>query len=100
LRLLPRPLYDYELRPTDSALGGALFVFCEGTDPEVLLMLETRQTEDGPRWQFALAAFSNYELHGSLAGKEVWSVPKRGRPPKTSPRWAIHGIEILPEPSP
>ncbi|NLS95250.1 MAG: hypothetical protein GXX96_24090 [Planctomycetaceae bacterium] len=95
LRLLSKPMYDYEQQPAESGLGGALLAFCEGTDPEVLLALETRPTQEGPRWHFAFAAFSNYELHGSHAGQEVWSVPPRGTPPKTSPRWAVRGIEIV-----
>jgi len=99
LRLLPKPVYDYDVKAAASAVGGALFVFCEGTDPEVFLALETRQTDDGPRWHFAFAPFSNYELHASHAGKEVWTVSRRPNSvPKTSPRWVTRGIEYVPEP--
>lgn len=99
LRLLPKPVYDWDLRPAESAVGGALFVLCEGTDPEVFLALESRKTDRGPRWHFAFAPFSNYELHASHAGKEVWTVSRRPNSvPKTSPRWVIRGIEYVPEP--
>src|SRR5207244_973071 len=44
LRLLPRPLYRYDLTNAKNAdpklLDGALFGYVMGTDPEVVLMLE------------------------------------------------------------
>lgn len=98
LRVLSKPMFEFENQPKGSGQGGALFAFCEGTDPEVLLVVETLPTDQGPRWHYAFAAFSNYELHASLAGQEVWSVPPRGTPPNTSPRWSVRGIEIVPGP--
>ena len=98
LRVLSKPMFEFEQLPQGSGRGGALFAFCEGTDPEVLFIVETRPTDEGPRWHYAFAAFSNYELHASLAGQEVWTVPPRGIPPKTSPRWAVRGIEFVPGP--
>jgi len=73
LRLLPQPLYRFE--STDSAvLDGALFAFvCSiGTDPEVFLLLEARDTPQGPRWEYAPARFSHMDLFVSFKDHEVW----------------------------
>jgi hypothetical protein len=74
LRLLPKALLQYE----SSALGildGALFAFVTdaGTDPEVLVVLEARRTDDGPQWQYAVARFSDLDLYAQFRKKEVWT---------------------------
>jgi hypothetical protein len=73
LRLLPQPLYRYE--STDpTVIDGALFAFvCSiGTDPEIFLLLEARDTPEGPRWHFAAARFSHMDLFVSFRDPEVW----------------------------
>jgi len=74
MRLLPRPLYRYDVK-TGPVIDGALFGFVttKSTDPEIFLVIEARQEPDGPRWQYALARFSHHSLHVDRAGKEVWS---------------------------
>lgn len=54
LRLLTKPLYRYPADVT-GAIDGGLFAFVQGTDPEVLLLLEAVQSTDGPRWRMAFA---------------------------------------------
>lgn len=73
LRLLSSPLYRYESTNAD-VLDGALFGFvCTvGTDPEAFLLLEARQTADGPRWHYALARFSSSDTFISFEEKPVW----------------------------
>jgi len=41
LRLLPEPVYRYKTNDAEQA-DGALFVFAQTTDPEVLLLIESR----------------------------------------------------------
>lgn len=50
LRLLPQPAFRYAEVADDRQLDGAMFAFVLGTDPEVFLLLETR---DG-QWHFGL----------------------------------------------
>jgi hypothetical protein len=74
LRLLPQPLVRYQ----SDGLGvfdGALFalVSSAGTDPEIVLVLEARQTPAGPRWEFAAARFSDMSLWLNHKDKEVWT---------------------------
>jgi hypothetical protein len=74
LRLLPQPLYRYESTDPD-VLDGALFtlVSTAGTDPEIILMLEARQTPSGPEWVFGAARFSDMNLWLTHKGQVVWS---------------------------
>ena len=86
LRLLPQPLYRYELDGRGDTIDGALFAIAQGTDPEVILLIEARRDGGRPRWEYACARFSDYELHVSHHGDEVWSV-ERGNPTDTSPHY-------------
>lgn len=75
LRLMPNPLYRYELDGRGNLVDGAIFAFAQGTDPEVLLLLEVRRTADGGRrYEYAFARYHFVSLWASHDGKEVWSV--------------------------
>ncbi|HEV3344022.1 MAG TPA: hypothetical protein VG125_26850 [Pirellulales bacterium] len=74
LRLLSNPLYRYALDQTDKVLDGALFALTQGTDPEVLLLIEATRTGGGYEWQYCCGRFSDYSLQVRYEGKEVWSV--------------------------
>jgi hypothetical protein len=74
LRLLPAPLYRYPPARA-GVVDGALFtlVSTEGTDPEVLLLLEAREESGRTRWEYACGRFSNRDLHVQRNDREVWS---------------------------
>ncbi len=84
LRLLGQPLYRYEIeKPAEprSATGrqrdaelldGAILSFVQGTDPEVLLLLEARRLGPKASWDFALARFSDLQLIVKHKETEVW----------------------------
>jgi hypothetical protein len=73
LRMLAQPLIRYTPKGGHT-VDGAIFAFSQGTDPEALLLLEARQTESGPQWQFAFARFTFMSLKGFHNGREVWRV--------------------------
>src|SRR5262245_25688718 len=73
LRLLTRPVYVCDLNG-DKLPDLALFAFVQGTDPEVILLLETVDTAKGQEWRFALTRRSMVALEAELDGKKVWSV--------------------------
>lgn len=82
LRLLPRPIFRYDtgngsgVKGADrEILDGALFGFIEGTDLEIVLLLQARQTAAGTHWEFALARMSDYRLVVHRQEKTVWEVP-------------------------
>ena len=74
LRLLPTPLYRYPVAKS-GVFDGALFALVSnaGTDPEVLLLVEAKETNGKTRWEYACGRFSDWELHVERKEKEVWS---------------------------
>ncbi|HUQ69159.1 MAG TPA: hypothetical protein VM165_06540 [Planctomycetaceae bacterium] len=75
LRLLPRPLYRY---PADAAevVDGGLFAFVQGTDPEVLLLLEASGGGNEARWRYAFARFTHTTAVVQRDGRTVWECAK------------------------
>jgi hypothetical protein len=84
LRLLAQPIYRY----TDEASGivdGALFAFSNGTNPEVVLVMEARKQGDEASWEYGLARMGHAEMHVSLGSNEVWTVPRVDVLPSNEP---------------
>jgi hypothetical protein len=85
LRLLPQPLFRYgEPEEGDKAyvVDGALFtwIWSRGIDPEVILLLECRRTDEGLAWHYAPVRFSNRPVWLKLGDKEVWRVDSHNEP--------------------
>jgi hypothetical protein len=96
LRLLPTPLYRYPVAKT-GVIDGALFalVSTAGTDPEVLLILEAKESDGKARWEYAVGRFSDWELRVSRKDKEIFSsVPSEKNPFFHDPQ---HLYRIYPE---
>ena len=74
LRLMPQPLYRYKETPNDL-LDGALFVFADGTDPELVLLIEAREKDQRYQWHYGLARFTNFKIIVRQSDKEIWKVP-------------------------
>lgn len=75
LRLLPTPLYRYAPAKT-GVIDGALFAFVStaGTDPEVLLLVEAKETDGKLKWEYALGRYSDRSLYVQRKEKEVWTM--------------------------
>jgi hypothetical protein len=57
-----------------GAIDGAIFSFANGTNPEVLLVLEAHSGTDGRAvWHFGLAQMTGAEVTVELDGAKVWS---------------------------
>jgi hypothetical protein len=82
LRLLTTPVYRYGSADTvpQGLIDGAIFAYAHGTDPECLLLLEARTTDQGPAWYYALAPMTGYALKVKYDGRDLWSVPWRKGP--------------------
>lgn len=79
LRLMATPLHQYEA--TDgSGREGAVFAFVTTTDPEILLLIESRKTAKGREWVWAAARMHFRPLELKLADKVVWEVPAAAPP--------------------
>ena len=67
LRLLPRPVYEYESDDPEILSGALLMLVAYTTDPDILLLIEARETAEGPRWFFQPARFSDKTSASPLA---------------------------------
>ena len=93
LRLLSKPLVRYG-GAQSRMIDGALFAFAHGTDPEVLLLLEARETDAGVRWHYGLAPMTGYAVKAYRTGTEIWSKPHRQ--PPFDPRSPFFILEYRP----
>jgi len=74
LRLQTAPLLQYDAVGPE-VLGGALwtFVTTAGTDPEVMLLIEARKSQQRRQWMFTPVRFSDYSLYLLHKNKRVWA---------------------------
>ena len=70
LRPLSQPIYRYETKEINE--DGAIFAYVTGTDPELLVAIETRQTKDGVQWHFAAGRFSDLPITLNYKKEAVW----------------------------
>lgn len=93
LRLLETPVYRYELSDDVAAkigsaatdlIDGAMFAFVQGTDPEVLLIVEAYEDNDQQKWRYALARMSIVptQVHhqSNLVWETQWAVKRINTP--------------------
>jgi hypothetical protein len=81
LRLLPQPVHRYG-RPESAVVDGAMFAYCKGTNPEVLLLVEAVKKGDELEWNYAFARMSARGCEVRREDKVVWSAPLlRGESP-------------------
>jgi hypothetical protein len=77
LRLLPREIERYTSGPQEHA-DGAIFLFANGRNPALLLVVET----DGKEWQYGIGRLSMPStLEMRLDDTVVWSEPRIPRSP-------------------
>lgn len=92
LRPLTTPLYRYA-DPENDVTDGAIFSFANGTNPEVLLVVEAHGKKNGSaNWYFGLAQMTGAAVVVNFDGKEIWS---RGEadPPATRDSYVNGWIE-------
>ena len=77
LRLLPKPIYRYELDLAKAAhpdlIDGAVFAFVQGTDPEAVLLVEAVRQGGGIGWQYAFGRATGYDVEARLGSMVIWS---------------------------
>ncbi len=75
LRLVPTAIYEYAI-PKEGVSYGGVFSLCQGTDTELLVIVEARQTEGKAEWHYAFAPFTDYQLAVSIDDEKVWESPE------------------------
>jgi hypothetical protein len=85
LRLLPRPLYRYDLKSAKdpNLVDGGLFAYVQGTDAEAVLVLEAVGTNKESAWQYAFVRATSGGLEVKLGSEVVWTAEKA--PPNRNP---------------
>ncbi len=77
LRLLAHPIDRYA-DPGAGVVDGAIFVYANGTNPEVLLLVKARRQDKGSSaWSFAAAPLTRAQPTLKLDGKDFWSSPTK-----------------------
>lgn len=101
LRLLTKPLYRYESPEADGAVFA--MVSDAGTDPEVILVIETEKLGSEGEWRYGVVRYSDLNLFVSLDKQQVWSFengavwPMRDCGPAN--RYRHREVDIRPDPS-
>ena len=98
LRLLTTPLVEYGKTGGD-VLGGGLFAFVAfSTDPDILLLIEARETREGPAWHYAAVRFSDKSLYLAYKDKPVWEslrVAHGSSSDTDDPHYRVMASEVL-----
>jgi hypothetical protein len=80
LRLLTTPIYRYSAT-AQGILDGALFAFVQGTNPEVLMLIEADATAPAAKtWRYGFARMSCYFLRVHQGGQLVWKADREPVP--------------------
>ena len=74
MRLIPQPLHRYG-GDEDALIDGALFVFVQATDPEVIVLLDARADETEPTWHYGLARMCGLPLEVRFGERVIWEAP-------------------------
>ena len=70
LRALSAPLYRFETKKVED--DGAIFAYVTGTDPEILVAIVAKKTDDGPAWFFGAGRFTDLQIDLKYKTKVVW----------------------------
>ncbi|MCO8122438.1 hypothetical protein NHH03_11885 [Stieleria sp. TO1_6] len=89
LRLLDTPVHrsDFSKSQIDvqqPLIDAAVFTFVQGTDPEVILLIEAFAEDDQQKWRYAVARTTIVPLEVYRHEKLVWT---------TGSQWAVHRID-------
>jgi hypothetical protein len=80
LRLLTTPIYRYSAT-AHGIVDGAMFAFAQGTNPEVLILIEADATAPAAKvWRYGFARMSCFYLRVHQGGQLVWHADREPVP--------------------
>lgn len=100
LRLVTQPLFQYQ-SAEQGVLLGCVFAFVNGTDPEVLLVLEARSagtsgTAQPSAWHYLLCPMTCWKTAAEFDKQPIWSVEEQlGKTGRTDPYYVWRMDESL-----
>jgi hypothetical protein len=87
LRTLSQPLYRYPSGET-NLIDGALFCMFADWDPDLILLIEARKGDNGPRWVYGIARFNATPVRLEHNGTTIWESGLVPMSDPTSPFYA------------
>lgn len=89
MRLLPRPVFEYIDSQTKEYLGAVFGLATNGTNPDVLILLEPRLADGKPTWHYAIGRMTIGGVTLSYRGRVVWQVDWHPPRPASFPTWTF-----------
>jgi hypothetical protein len=75
LRLFSTPVYEYSDPRTKLPVGAVFGFEVNGTNPDLLVLIEARGTPEKPEWQFAPARMTTGGITLNYDDRKVWEAP-------------------------
>jgi len=95
MRLLTTPLYEYNA--ADELPGGAIFGFStNGTNPDLVLVIEVRDVDGTPTWHYAPARMTTGGLVVKYGDEVVWTAEFSEPGVANHPTWTSFQTRRIP----
>lgn len=95
MRLLPRPIFEFS-EPESKTFGGAVFgMTTNGTNPDLLILLEIDGEEQSLRWNYAAARMTTGGLKVQYRETPVWEADYVSSATTVFPSWTYFAIPRL-----
>lgn len=95
MRLLPRPIFEFS-EPESKAFRGAVFgMTTNGTNPDLLILLEIDGEEKSLRWNYAAARMTTGGLKVQYRETPVWEADYVSPATTVFPTWTYFAIPRL-----
>ena len=72
MRLFTTPLLEYDASPSGQWQGAVYGLEINGTNPDVLVLLQVREHEEKPQWHFAAARMTTGGVTLNYQDQKVW----------------------------
>jgi hypothetical protein len=89
MRLLPTPILEYRSSERDEYLGAVFGLTTNGTNPDVLILLEPRESDGKPVWHYGVGRMTIGGVTLKYADKTVWQVDFYPPRPTAFPTWTF-----------
>lgn len=99
LRVLPQPIYRYEEVKGENldTEDGAIFALFQEWDPEIMLLIESRETAIGEMaWHFSAGRFTNRRCRLEYRGVDVWEQTREDFGAPNKPFYAAQAVDERP----
>lgn len=91
IRVIPRPIFEYDDSDSDLPLGAIFGLTATGTNPDSLLLIESREDEDGShQWEFAAVQMTTSAVTLALDDETVWERPAVANSDNVQPNWTFY----------